>query len=583
MTHLIKSLIYSSFVFVVLTLLISIGHSQSSLNYQWYLNANGGISQMYGDVQNENNPISKLSDETDYGFGLRLGKYIGPYFTGHLQFLKANLKGAKDKNDLVFNSDLMEVQLGTSINLLNLIFGKKERTFNVYATTGIGAAFFRSEVRRSNGNLVNDYGYTTNGSREESTRETALVWPVGAGLDIKLAKKWYVNLESVLRFTNSDKLDAVVSGSKKDAYYYTSLGLSFNFGSKKSDELSPTNTVVPEVIEDPYANINVDLIYDIPRNLESYQTFEMKCVIHKGIIDGRGELVQILPIGFEVKDTLIDNARMEFKNYTLNLYWDELPKDSVFEITYTVELDRIYGSLPLTSILYLEKTGKEYKFKTNVMINRVQPKEEEEPIVEKEPEAEAETTLAGVEFRVQVRAAYKAQIPLQRLANKYALRDEIKENYVGNWYKYTIGSFSTFEEAKKYRTEIIGEHGVRDAFIVAFYNGERLNDLSELKVLSPDAYPFKTSYKENGTCYRVQILALKNGSVSPGILKDIYQIEEEVNEEVYPNWRKYTVGKCTSKEEAKKLREKLVDKGVIDAFVVIYQNGERITYNGLIK
>ncbi|MEZ5198699.1 MAG: SPOR domain-containing protein [Bacteroidales bacterium] len=325
------------------------------------------------------------------------------------------------------------------------------------------------------------------------------------------------------------------------------------------------------------------MIYDIPRDLESYQVFEMKCVIHKGNIDGRGELVQILPIGFNVKDTVIDDARMEFKNYTLNLYWDELPKDSVFEISYTVELDRIYGSLPLTSILYLEKTGKEYKFKTNVVIKRVEPVVAEEPIVADETETGATETPAGVEFRVQVRAAYKAQIPLQRLANKYALRDEIRENYIGNWYKYSVGSFTTFEEAKKYRAEIVGEHGVRDAFIVAFYNGERLNDLSELKQLALDAYPFKTSYKESGTCYRVQILAMKQGRVSPEVLKEIYAIEEEVNEEVYPNWHKYTVGKCTSKEEAKKLREKLVEKGIIDAFVVIYQNGERITYNGLIK
>lgn len=106
---------------------------------------------------------------------------------------------------------------------------------------------------------------------------------------------------------------------------------------------------------------------------------------------------------------------------------------------------------------------------------------------------------------------------------------------------------------------------------------------SELKELAPDAYPFKTSYKESGTCYRVQILALKQGSVSADVLKEIYQLEEDVNEEVYPNWRKYTVGKCTTKQAAKELHKKLVDMGIIDAFVVIYQNGERITYNGLIK
>ncbi|MEZ5198700.1 MAG: outer membrane beta-barrel protein [Bacteroidales bacterium] len=169
-----RSIFIPAILLFLFTLLALGVYSQSSLNYRWYLNANGGISQLYGDVQNENNPFSKLSNETDYGFGVRVGKYIGPYFTGHLQFLATGLKGVKDKNDLNFNSDLMEVQLGTTVNLFNLLFGKKKRTFSLYATTGIGAALFRSEVRRSNGNLVNDYGYTTSGTREKSTRKLPL-------------------------------------------------------------------------------------------------------------------------------------------------------------------------------------------------------------------------------------------------------------------------------------------------------------------------------------------------------------------------------------------------------------------------
>jgi len=256
-----------------------------------------------------------------------------------------------------------------------------------------------------------------------------------------------------------------------------------------------------------------------------------------------------------------------------------LPKDSIFQIRYRVKLDKIYGKLPLTSILYSEATNKDYRFKTNVTIERYEP---EVVVTEPEPIEEEEVfpPVKEVEFRVQVRAAYKAQIPLQRLANKYSLREEIKEDYVGNWYKYSIGSFDNFEDAKEYRKAIIGEHGIRDAFIVAFFEGKRLNDLSELKDVAPDAYPFKTKYKEDGPCYRVQILALMKKSISPAAIKDIYNIEEGVQEEVYHNWRKYTVGKCTSKEEAKMLRQKMVDKGIIDAFIVIYLNGERVTFNG---
>lgn len=591
------------FIFGLFTIILHLFfgelNAQSSLNYQWYINANGGLSQFFGDVQNENNHFAKLQNETDFGYGARLGKYISPVFAAHFQFLKSNLKGQKDANDIKFTSDVMEYHLGATVNLINLFAENKERRVNLYLLTGVSALMYRSAARRiSSDILVNDIGYTTEGERATASRETAFAIPIGGGLDFKLADRWYLNLETALRITNTDKLDAIDSGSHNDAYYYTSLGLSFNFSRKQPKEKIPKNAKVIEAAPSAEGGDYVNLIYDIPRELKSYDVFVMKSEIHKGDIDGPAQLTQILPIGFEVLDTIIGNARVEFKNYTLNLYWDEIPADSVFEVSYRVRLNKIYGTLPLNSVLYFEKTEKEFTFKTNVFIELfepdaivaepiviVEPEIEEEfemVIAEPEPVVEAEEIIPqkNVEFRVQVRAAYKATIPLQNLAGKYKLYEEIKEDYLGSWYRYSIGSFSSYDEAKEYRNTIIGEHGVRDAFIVAYYQGKRLNRLSELKELAPDAYPYRTKYNENGTCYRVQILALMKSEVAPETLKEIYAIQDVVNEEVYHNWRKYTIGKCKSKEEAIKIRQDMVSKGIVDAFIVIYKNGERITFNG---
>jgi len=490
--------------------------------------------------------------------------------------------------------------LGTTINLLNLFGENKERRVNLYLMTGVSALMFRSQATRiSSGLLVSDYGYTTDG--EKTNRETAFAIPLGGGLDFKLSERWYLNLETGIRLINSDKLDAIVSGSHNDAYYYTSLGVSFDFSRKEPKEKTPKEAVLEAVPATTAGGDNVNLIYDIPRELKSYDEFILKSEIHKGDIDGPAQLTQILPIGFDVLDTAIAGARTEFKNYTLNLHWDELPADSVFIVSYKVRLNKIYGTLPLNSVLYFEKTEKEYSFKTNVFIELFEPDavvavpivveddvieeadgeiiaEETvyEPIVEKEEEIPPE----NVEFRVQVRAAYKAKIPLQKLAGEYKLYAEIQENYIGNWYRYSVGSFGSYDEAKSYRNLIIGEHGVRDAFIVAFYEGKRLNRLSELKELAPEAYPYNTKFKENGTCYRVQMLALMKNEIDPQTLKEIYSIQDVVNEEVYHNWRKYTIGKCKTREEAVKIREEIVSRGVADAFIVVYKNGERVMYNG---
>ncbi|MBN2175419.1 MAG: outer membrane beta-barrel protein [Bacteroidales bacterium] len=574
-------------------------NAQSSLGYQWYINANVGLVQLYGDVHTEDNPISKLKAETDLGYGARMGKYISPVFSGYFQFMKGKFQG-QNNNDLKFSTDAIESYLGVTVNLTNLIFGKKERTFNFYGLAGTGAIFFRSEARWiSNGELVNDYGYSNDDGQNKATREIALVFPVGLGVDVKLADKWYLNLETALRLTNSDKLDAIVRGGHNDAYYYTSLGLSYNFGMRKKigPEVKPEE--LAEEPKSPYASSKVDLEYDFPNHLRSFDQFVLKSTIHKGNIDGPADLTQILPIGFLVLDSVIDGARVEFKNYTLYLYWDELPADSVFEISYNVQLSNIYGNLPMTSILYLDRTGKYYKFKTNVFIER---KSDSELVVSEsdhEKQQKEASEMKKVEFRIQVRAAYKTEIPLQQLANRYHLSDEIKVDYLDNWYRYSIGSFESFKKAKEYRNAIIKEHGVQDAFIVAFYDGKRLNDIHDLKDIAPEAYPFarkndpkaqteekeQTEQKEQpeqkkqtGTCYRVQILATMKKGVDPVMLKNKYNIEEAVNEEVYHNWNKYTVGDCLSKEDALELRKKLIDKGIVDAFVVIFKNGERATY-----
>ena len=552
--------------------------SQSSIDYKWYLNANAGFSQCYGDVQDEISPIGKFQDETDYGFGLRFGRYVSPVFAVHAQFLSAGLKGQKIPNDINYTSDFIESQLGFSVNLINLFSReKRNHTINLYATSGIGMIFFRSELYQiSTGDMMNSYG-------DKDTRETTFVVPLGAGLDFKLSDRWYMNLESAIRFTGSDKLDAVEAGSNNDAIFYTSLGLTYHFDRKTEKPiLEPEQVIgeIPDAIPDDFVRVE----YILPGEIISGREFNMKCIISKGDIDGKAELTQVLPIGFIVRNPVIDGARSEFQNYTLHLYWDEIPADSVFEINYTIYPKRVFGIFPFTSILYLDKTGKEYKFKSSVNVEKQEiekvPLQQELVVTEtSQSNAEEERIIYSekLEFRIQVRAARQAIEPIQRLAEKYNITDEIKEDFIGNWYRYSIGSFQTYENAKEFRNLLIADNGVRDAFIVAFYKGERLNELCDLKEVAPEAYP--TTFNKNGTVYRLQILALKHSRVDVETLKSTYGLQGEVDEEVYHNWRKYTIGRFTDLNKARDFKNTLTDKGISDAFIVIYRNGKRITIN----
>ncbi len=574
-----------SFITLFITLLFwntSTTVAQSSLDYKWFINAHAGASQLFGDIQTEDNIFTKIPDETELGYGVRFGRSLSPVFGLHLHATNGNFKGAKAASNQEFSSSFTDVHLALQVNLLNLFAENKNRFVNPYLYIGGGAIFFRSEAYNTEtGEIIGDAGYTNDPERAKSSREMGLIIPAGLGFDFRLANRWYMNLETGLRLNSTDLLDGVEQGSQNDAYYYTALGLSYYFGARgPKPEVMEDET--EEIPENPFAGTKVDMQCIFPPDLTAMDEFMMYCRLTKGKIDGKAELTQVLPIGFNVLDTAIAGAsRVEFKNYTLSLYWDDLPADSVIKIRYRVQLDKIYGNLPMSSIIYLDKMGKEYKFKNDVNIKRLV---EQEPIViiDEEPEVEEiETEVAEVEFKVQVQASYKKPLSVQSLEQKFNLPNQINEEKIGYWYKYTTGSFRTYDEARGYRNTLIRSNGVKGAFVIAYFNGARLETLRELQTVSPDYYPYPFTKKTPITkyCYRVQILALLNTSESVLTLKQRYGIDNVVNEEVYHSWRKYTVGDCFTKSQAMQMTKDLKEKGIDGAFPVLYKNGERIESN----
>lgn len=552
--------------------------AQSPLPYQWYVNANGGISQMYGDIENEDNAIGKLDGETTIGYGVKAGYYISPVFTGRFQFLNTSFKGQKDESNLKFESNLTELQLGVSASFLNLFWGYKKRLVDLYGLAGVGTLIYRGKLMSTlTGEMENGAGYDENG--DKSSPEIGFSFPLGGGLDFRVSDRFLINLETALRLTTTDNIDAAEKGERKDAFYYTSVGLTYNFIKPKQPKKVVVPSTIPEKQENKYANTYINLIYDFPPELNSMDEFIMTSRISKGEIKGKAELTQILPIGFNVLDTAISNARTKFRNYTLSLYWDEIPADTAFDISYRVKLDKIFGSLPMTSILYFDETNEEHKFKTDIFIKRKIVAEPITVVDEKPSEKEMQSPSENVEFRIQLRASYNLRLSTDSLAKMFGLNEKITEEKIGRWYKYSAGSFKTYEEAKIYRKQINGKPGIKDPFIIAYYNGKRLNKLSELKDLAPETLPggkqAKPKFKENGYCWRVQILAMKSKQVSPSALRNMHNIVEIVNEEIYHNWSKYTVGDCLSKQQALTLRLDLVNKGLNGAFLVKYHDGER--------
>jgi len=79
----------------------------------------------------------------------------------------------------------------------------------------------------------------------------------------------------------------------------------------------------------------------------------------------------------------------------------------------------------------------------------------------------------GVYFRVQI-AATRNKVNIPQHFRRMKITDEVRLEKSEGWYKYTIGSFVTYEDARKYKEELIRKTLLKDAFVIAYYNGKRI-------------------------------------------------------------------------------------------------------------
>ncbi len=121
-----------------------------------------------------------------------------------------------------------------------------------------------------------------------------------------------------------------------------------------------------------------------------------------------------------------------------------------------------------------QKTVEQPKPKKTITVNPVKP-ETEKTVVTKKLSTPVRPRL---EYRVQIRASYKKPMSVDYLTRKYhIIHSGIREDMHRGYYIYTIGAYDTYEQARAARDTLRRVNGIKDAFIVAFKNGYRLDKL----------------------------------------------------------------------------------------------------------
>jgi hypothetical protein len=99
-----------------------------------------------------------------------------------------------------------------------------------------------------------------------------------------------------------------------------------------------------------------------------------------------------------------------------------------------------------------------------------------EEVQKKKMDDERSRSIQNVIFQVQI-AASKKPLSKQKVASFYkAINDVTVKNYEG-WYKYSVGSFKTYDEAKKF----VAKTRVRGAFVVAYSNDKKVEIVESMK------------------------------------------------------------------------------------------------------
>ncbi len=201
----------------------------------WEVGINSGSSLFFGDVkQNPIIPVSTDNNEWRLGGSFMAGYQFNYIFGLRGQALYGQLAGTKRAANYFFESDYIEFNVNTTINLNNLL-GKNrtDRFATAYLLAGIGITNYNSIIYTlSTGIEKRRIGFGSGSGIKGRTLEGILVG--GVGVNFRINNHFIVNFETANRIMNSDEMDGWVKGFKYDVYNYTSIGLSYRFGNRKA-------------------------------------------------------------------------------------------------------------------------------------------------------------------------------------------------------------------------------------------------------------------------------------------------------------------------------------------------------------
>lgn len=285
-----------------------------------------------------------------------------------------------------------------------------------------------------------------------------------------------------------------------------------------------------------------------------------------------------LPEGMEINQSMIDSynryiATGNFNDTTLST--GKITGINSFDTDRMLQLwyEYIYGQQAYESELPIAETADTTAIAEEnvpaVIASAVSDEKTEIGIVTEENRGKIIPADEEVIYRVQI-AANRSELSQRALSKMYYGNKHIEMINENGWYKYSVGDFTTYEEASSFRKST----GMPNAFVVAYRRGTQFTP-GRTEVVEEKAQAFAPEGEQRlpaGILFRVQVAASRvplNLSQLKRIYPGNYPIEM-IKEE---GWYKYQFMGVRLYSDAIYLLKNVNTKG---AFVVAYENGAKV-------
>ncbi len=261
----------------------------------------------------------------------------------------------------------------------------------------------------------------------------------------------------------------------------------------------------------------ISLIREIKQKEEEGK-YEVKLKIKGNKLSEFAKVEEYLPPNFLATAGESAEGIFSFEDNMVKILWMQFPSDSSFEVSYSMEstseeqdsaiVHGVFSYLEGTNSVQIPLKGSQFENTfvaeetEEVLAEEIAEVEEfieEEPTeiadeapmeeIEEQNETELKEEISNlpqvnqnVEYRVQI-AAGKKEVKQDYFEKRHNINEQVTIEYLDSWYKYTIGAFDVYKNARDRRNQVWNaDNKIDDAFVCAYNAGERISVQEALMV-----------------------------------------------------------------------------------------------------